>query len=202
MCVSLLFCFFLQWKSASDIVYLQKPSRAVGMNVRSSPLKRSSLSSLADVPTSMKVLAGSSSASALGGQGSFVDEVVSGFKDLDAARSKALELCDVLPTTTSRLSHTAGFLPAGLLFDEAAAKELTMESSSIDILRNSISHARMNLSMNKKLQDIRCKPFEDEALNFIRDMNQKGVAANVAASGAAAGDHTIADDFISTEAVS
>jgi hypothetical protein len=150
----------------------------------------------------MKVLAGSSSASALGGQGSFVDEVVSGFKDLDAALSKALELCAVLPTTTSRLSHTAGFLPAGLLFDEAAAKELTMESSSIDILRNSISHARMNLSMNKKLQDIRCKPFEDEALNFIRDMNQKGVAANVAASGAAAGDHTIADDFISTEAVS
>jgi hypothetical protein len=172
MCVSLLFCFFLQWKSASDIVYLQKPSRAVGMNVHSSPLKRSSLSSLADVPTSMKVLAGSSSASALGGQGSFVDEVASGFKDLDAALSKALELCVVLPTTTLRLSHTARFLPAGLLFDEAAAKdELTMESLSIDILRNSISRARMNRSMIKKLQDIRCKPFEDEALNFIHDMN-------------------------------
>jgi hypothetical protein len=203
MCVSLFFCFFLQWKSASDIVYLQKPSRAVCMNVRSSPLKRSSLSSLADVPTSMKVLAGSSSGSALGGQGSFVDEVVSGFKDLDAALLKALDLCAVLPTTSSRLSHTAGFLPAGLLFDEAAARdELTMESSSIEILRNSITHARMNLSMIKKLQDIRCKPFEDEALNFIRELNQKGAAANVAASGAAAGDHTIVDDFLSTEAMS
>jgi hypothetical protein len=42
MCMSLLFCFFLVWKSASDIVYLQKPSRAVGMNVCSSPSKRSS----------------------------------------------------------------------------------------------------------------------------------------------------------------
>jgi hypothetical protein len=97
----------------------------------------------------MKQLAGSSSASALDGQGSFVDEVVSRFKDLDAALSKALEF---LPTTTSRLSHTAGFLPARLLFDEAAAKdELTIESSSIDMLRNNISHARMNLSMIKKL---------------------------------------------------
>jgi hypothetical protein len=187
MCLSLLFCFFLLWKSASDIVYLQKLSRAGGMNVCSSPSKRSSRSSLADVPTSMKRSAGSSSASALDGQGSFVDEVVSGFKDLDASLSKALELCVVLPTTTSRLSHTAGFLPAGLLFDEAAAKDdLTMESSSIDFLRNSISHARMNLSMIKKLQDIRCKTFEDEALNFICGMNQKGGAANVAASGAAA----------------
>jgi hypothetical protein len=77
-----------------------------------------------------------------------------------------------------------------------------MDSSSIEILRNSITHACMNLSMIKKLQDIRCKPFEDEALNFIRELNQKSAAANVDASGAAAGDHTIVDDFLSTEAVS
>jgi hypothetical protein len=46
------------------------------------------------------------------------------------------------------------------------------------------------------------QPFEDEALNFICELNQKGVAANVAASGAAAGDHTIVDDFLSTDALS
>jgi hypothetical protein len=33
-------------------------------------------------------------------------------------------------------------------------------------------------------------------------MNQKGGVANVAASGAAAGDHTIVDEFVSIKAVS
>ena len=48
-------------------------------------------------------------------------------------------MCSQLPTTSTRLSYSAGFLAPGHAFDEVAAKdELSMEVASIEMLRNNI----------------------------------------------------------------
>ena len=107
------------------------------------------------------------------------------FVQLDTLLGKAIELANQLPSTTDRLNFTSGFLPHGRVCDDAVSKEeLSIELTNIEMLRNSISHARISLGMIKKLQDCRCKPFEDEADTLLRDLVEK--EASVVATDAAA----------------
>ena len=146
------FSFFLQWKSANDIVYNHPPpSKSKRALLRSSPLKRSSVSSLGDGSSPKKLLVGSCSASGGDGDGSSGSLSVSSFGELDALLNRAFQVCNQLPTTCARLSFSSAVLAPGRAFDEAAAKdELSMEAASIEMLRNSINHCRASLGIIKK----------------------------------------------------
>ena len=157
--------------------------------MRSSPLKRSYVSSHGDGSSPKRLLAGSCSASVGDGEGSIVVAPVSSFAELDGLLNKAFQMCSQLPTTSTRLSYSAGFLAPGHAFDEVAAKdELSMEVASIEMLRNNINHCRGSLSILKKQQDIRCKPFEDEAASLLHEMKDKEATAAAAAAAADAAD--------------
>jgi hypothetical protein len=130
----------LQWKSRGDIVFYDDVSRMTGG--RLSPSKRSS-SSLAAFQSPRRLLAGSSSGSALDAQCATESLYVNVCGDIDALLSKAYDMSLQIPTTSRRLSYTAGFLPPKLCFNEVAAKDtVDLEAANIMHFRTSISHMR------------------------------------------------------------
>lgn len=181
MCFNVFF-FILQWKARSEIVFFDdSPSRAVAQ-------KRSADSFVDNVHASKRLLAGSSSASGFHVEGSCVHVSVSNFGQLDALLEKAYELSLQLPGTSARMSHVAGLLPPERCFDAEGAKDfLDLEAANLLHYQNSILHIRQGVAMLKASQDVRCRPYEDEARAFINDMNNVDFASAktpVAAAGA------------------
>jgi hypothetical protein len=145
-----------------------------------SPSKRSS-SSLATLPSSKLLLGGSSSGSALGGEGIADDVSINALSELDSLLSKEYQISLQLPTTTKRLSHTAGFLPPEHCFNEESTKDaLDLEALSIVNFQTNILQIRKGLSVFNATQDSLCKPYEDEALAYMKDMNNADRAAAAA----------------------
>ena len=153
---------------------------------RLTPLKRSS-SSLAAFQSPRRLLAGSSSGSALDAQCATESLSVNVCGDIDALLSKAYDMSLQIPTTARRLSYTAGFLPPELRFNEVAAKDtLDLEAANIVHFQTSISHMRQSLCLFKASQDARCKPYEEQAQAYVKAMNDADLAAGAASSAAAA----------------
>jgi hypothetical protein len=187
---------FLQWKSRDEIVFFDELPRWNVDTSYLSPGKRSS-SSLGTHPSSKLLLGGSSSGSALGGEGSCDDVSINAFGELDSLLGRAYELSLQLPTTTKRLSHTAGFLPPEHCFNEESAKDvLELEALNIVNFQTSILQIRKGVSVFKVTQDARCKPYEDQAQAYLKDMNsadRAGATASTAAASSPAASPCVAD---------
>jgi hypothetical protein len=168
----MLFFVFIQWKARNDIVYYDEMTGRKGRNIRMSPLKRSLLSSVDMISSPKRVTVGNSSAADVNLEGSSSNVFDANFRDLDAALARACQLSLQLPTTSVRLSHTAGVLPPGHAFNEEAEKVvLSAEAANLEYLQKTVMHLRQSFGMYKTMQDARCKPFEDNAQQYIQQMS-------------------------------
>ena len=79
-----------------------------------------------------------------------------------------------VPTTVERLSRVDGIVPPGHGFDSESSKEiLSIEAKYLAELRESTSHLRTSFRLFKEMQDVRCKPFEDEASVIVRQIQRQ-----------------------------
>ena len=69
------------------------------------------------------------------------------------------------------------------------------------MLRNSNNHCRASLGIIKKQQDLRCKPYEDEAATVIRERKNKEAEDAAAAAAASASAAASADGAASIATV-
>lgn len=140
-------------------------------------MKKGSFSSVFDTSLPKIVEPVRSSVSGPDGESSSVNLSLSSFAELDVLLANAFSVSLLVPTTTARLSHTAGFLPPEQAFNEESFKdELSIETSSLQHIRNSISHVRQSVAMLKSQQDARCKPFEVMAAEYVRTIAKEDAA--------------------------
>jgi hypothetical protein len=143
-----------------------------GSNIRMSPLKRSLVSSVDLFNSPKHVTVGNSSAADVNLEGNSSNVFDANFRDHDAALARACKLSLQLPTTSVRLSHRAGVLPPGHAFNEEAEKVvLSAEAANLEYLQKTMIHLRQSFGMYKTMQDARCKPFEDNAQQYIQQMS-------------------------------
>ena len=92
-----------------------------------------------------------------------------------------------LPTTSSRLSSTAGVLPPELAFNEDAHRiVLDAEAVNLDHLQKSLSQIKDGFVMYKTMQDGRCKPFEEHAQKYLTEISKGDCPTSGGDAGAAA----------------
>lgn len=129
-------------------------------------------------PDTKVLKGGSSSGSALGGEEIPQDVSITAFGEIDSLLARAYEFSLMLPTTKDRLARSSGFLPSGHCFDEESSKDIVeLEALSIGNFQTNILQIQKSISVFKATQDARCKPYEEEAKTYLRDMNNADRAA-------------------------
>jgi hypothetical protein len=119
---------------------------------------------------------GSNSAAGVNLEGNSSNVFDDNFKDLDAGLALACQLSLQLPTTSVRLSHTAGVLPPRHSFNEEAEKVvLSAEAANLEYLQKTMMHLCQSFGMYKTMQDACCKPFEENAQQYIKQMSTHDV---------------------------
>ena len=183
----------MQWKGRNDIIYFDESVEVTGTNYCVYPKKRKFEPSSGIVHTSRRKFAGSSSAAGVSseGVGTLFDST---FQELDATIATTVQLSLHLPTTSSRLSSTAGVLPHELAFNEDAHRiVLDAEAVNLDHLQKSLSQIKDGFVMYKTMQDGRCKPFEEHAQKYLTEISKGDCPTSGGDAGAAtAGVHTCA----------